>query len=64
MAIKAVVFDANGAVILPWRFAGYPETIGITRLMTREFFQGVFEECLLGKRELRSVHSPPIWMAG
>ncbi|HEX9028862.1 MAG TPA: HAD-IA family hydrolase, partial [Anaerolineales bacterium] len=54
--IKAVLFDADGVVIFPWRFAGYLEREhGITRAMTREFFHGVFNNCLVGKAELREV---------
>jgi putative hydrolase of the HAD superfamily len=58
MAIKAVIFDADGVVIHPWRFAAYLEQRGITRQMTKGFYNGIFEDCLLGKRDLKSVLPP------
>jgi FMN phosphatase YigB (HAD superfamily) len=44
MAISAVIFDADGVVIFPWRFARYLEQeFNITREMTRGFFRGLSE---------------------
>lgn len=58
-AISAVLFDADGVVIFPWRFARYLEQeFGITREMTREFFRGAFEECLTGRADLWDVLPP------
>jgi putative hydrolase of the HAD superfamily len=54
--IKAVLFDADGVVIFPWRFAQYLEREhGITPGMTRGFFHGIFNACLVGKADLREV---------
>lgn len=59
MSIKAVIFDADGVVILPWRFARYLEQVhAITPEMTRGFFRGVFEDCLVGQADLRVVLPP------
>jgi len=57
--IEAILFDADGVIIFPWRFARYLEQQhGITRAMTRDFFRGVFEECLIGKADLKQVLPP------
>jgi putative hydrolase of the HAD superfamily len=59
MTIKAVLFDADGVVIFPWRFARYLDREhGITPAMTQGFFRGVFEDCLLGKADLRDALLP------
>lgn len=57
--IRAVLFDADGVVIFPWRFAHYLEQEReISREMTREFFSGVFADCLVGKADLLDVLPP------
>jgi putative hydrolase of the HAD superfamily len=57
--ISAVLFDADGVVVFPWRFARYLEQeCGITPAMTGEFFRGVFEECLVGRADLWDVLPP------
>lgn len=64
MTIKAVILDADGVVIHPWRFARYREREhGITREMTQDFFQGVFSDCLVGKADLKEALAPflPKW---
>jgi putative hydrolase of the HAD superfamily len=54
-----VLFDADGVVIFPWRFARHlAREHGITPEMTRGFFQGVFEDCLLGEADLKQVLPP------
>jgi putative hydrolase of the HAD superfamily len=58
MNIKAVLFDADGVVIHPWRFANHLESIGIKRQMIRDFFQGIFRQCLLGQEDLKTVLPP------
>lgn len=59
MTIKAVIFDADGVVVFPWRFARYLEQEhGITPTMTRPFFRGVFEDCLIGKVDLKEALPP------
>jgi len=59
MAISAVVFDADGVVIFPWRFAQVLEqTHGITGEMTGEFFGGIFGDCLTGQADLKVVLPP------
>ena len=58
-SIRAVLFDADGVVVFPWRFARYLEQErNITREMTREFFWGLFADCLVGKADLRDVLPP------
>jgi len=62
--IQAVIFDADGVIIFPWRFARHLEhEYKITREMTREFYRGVFEDCLIGKLDLKEVLAPflPKW---
>lgn len=59
MAIQAVIFDADGVVVFPWRFARYLEQEhNITPEMTRGFFRGVFGDCLVGKVDLEEVLPP------
>ena len=59
MTIEALVLDADGVVIFPWRFAEYlAREHGITREMTAPFFRGVFEDCLLGRAGLKEVLPP------
>jgi putative hydrolase of the HAD superfamily len=59
VAIQAVLFDADGVLIHPWRFARYLERDhAITPEMTRGFFDGVFEECLVGRADLKQVLPP------
>lgn len=56
-ALQAVLFDVDGVLCVPTlRFAAYLEREhGITSAHTREFFQGVFLECIDGKADLRNV---------
>jgi putative hydrolase of the HAD superfamily len=57
--IEAVVFDADGVIIPPFRFAAYLEREhGLTPAHTREFFGGVFHDCLVGRADLREVLPP------
>jgi putative hydrolase of the HAD superfamily len=59
MMIEAVILDADGVVIFPWRFARYLEREhGITPEMTRPFFRGIFDDCLVGKADLKDVLPP------
>ena len=59
MTFKAMLFDADGVVILPWRFRHYLEREHrITREMTRGFFNGVFNDCLEGRTDLKAVLPP------
>ena len=64
MTVKAVVFDADGVLIFPWRFANYlTDNHGITREMTRPFFTGPFLQCLVGQADLKEEIRPflPQW---
>jgi putative hydrolase of the HAD superfamily len=68
MQIKAVVFDADGVVILPNRFAEYLEREHhLTREHTSDFFRGIFEECLVGRADLKQELAPYLvkwgWLA-
>ena len=59
MSIKAVVFDADGVLVFPWRFAEHLSgELGITQEATRAFFEGKFTDCLLGKADLAQVLPP------
>jgi putative hydrolase of the HAD superfamily len=57
--IKAVILDADGVVVFPWRFARYLEhEHGIAPETTRGFYRGVFGDCLVGKVDLKRVLPP------
>jgi putative hydrolase of the HAD superfamily len=59
VTIQAVIFDADGVVIHPWRFARYLEREhAITPGMTRAFFRTTFEDCLVGRADIRDVLPP------
>ena len=59
MSIKAVIFDADGVLVFPWRFAEHLSgELGITQEATRAFFEGKFTDCLLGTRDLAAVLPP------
>ncbi len=59
MSIRAVVFDADGVLVFPWRFADHLSgELGITREATRAFFAGKFTDCLLGKADLAEALPP------
>lgn len=59
MSIKAAVFDADGVLVFPWRFAEHLSgEFGITREATRAFFEGKFTDCLLGKADLAEALPP------
>jgi putative hydrolase of the HAD superfamily len=54
LSIKAVVFDADGVIIPPFRFAAYLEREhGLTPAHTGEFFRGIFHDCLVGRADLQ-----------
>ena len=57
MVIKTVCFDADGVVVYPQKqFSKHLETDhGISPEMTRGFFRGVFNDCLIGKADLKEV---------
>jgi putative hydrolase of the HAD superfamily len=59
MSIQAVILDADGVVIHPWRFARYLEREhAITPEMTRSFFRTSFEDCLVGRADIEDVLPP------
>ncbi len=60
MTIKAICFDADGVVVYPqMQFSKYlNEEHGISPAMTQPFFDGIFNNCLLGKAELIEVLPP------
>lgn len=63
--IKAIVFDADGVLISPWRFANYlTAKHGITREMTRPFFQGPFLRCLVGEADVKEEIRPFLFQWG
>ncbi len=54
-----MLFDADGVAVHPWRFAEYlAREHGLTHEHTREFFQGVFLECLVGRADLKTAIAP------
>jgi|SRR5579862_8823320 len=56
MLIKAIIFDADGVLIPPYRFAALLEKEHqITGAMTHPFFAGDFQKCLVGELDLRDV---------
>ena len=57
MTIKAICFDADGVVVNPHKqFSQYlAQAHGISPAMTRGFFEGVFNDCLVGKANLKDV---------
>ena len=57
MIIKAICFDADGVVVYPQKqFSKHlKEEHGISPEMTRCFFDGVFNDCLVGKANLKEV---------
>ncbi|MEZ4657419.1 MAG: HAD-IA family hydrolase [Caldilineaceae bacterium] len=59
MPIDALLFDADGVIIFPWRFAQFLEREhGITPAQTRGFFTGVFVDCMVGQADLRAELPP------
>ena len=57
MVIRVVCFDADGVVVYPQKqFSKHlKEVYGISPEMTRSFFAGAFNHCLVGKAELKDV---------
>lgn len=59
MSTRAVIFDADGVIVFPWRFAAHlTREYQITQEATRAFFQGKFTDCLIGKTNLSHVLPP------
>jgi putative hydrolase of the HAD superfamily len=57
--IQALLFDADGVVIRPNRFAEYlAREHGLTREQTRDFFQGSFLDRLVGHADLKTTIAP------
>jgi putative hydrolase of the HAD superfamily len=58
--LSAICFDADGVVVYPqMQFSKYlNEEYGISPEMTRGFFRGVFNDCLVGKADLNEVLPP------
>jgi putative hydrolase of the HAD superfamily len=57
VTIKAICFDADGVVINPQlQFSRYlDKEHGISPEMKRDFFGGVFNDCLVGRADLKKV---------
>ncbi|MBN2116934.1 MAG: HAD-IA family hydrolase [Anaerolineales bacterium] len=57
MIIKAICFDADGVVVNPqMQFSKHlKEAYGISPEMTQSFFQGAFDDCLIGRATLEDV---------
>lgn len=57
--IKTILFDADGVLINGEYFSYYLERdFGIKRDLTREFFEGEFLDCIVGKRDLKTELVP------
>lgn len=62
MGTTCVIFDADGVVIKPINFAvSYEQQYGISDKEMKEFFQNEFQQCILGKADLKEVLTP--WLA-
>lgn len=57
MDIKAIIFDADGVVInSPGYFSvQYSKAFGISNESMLPFFKGIFQECVLGKADLKEI---------
>ncbi len=51
---KAILFDADGVVILPNKFREVLMQHGISPTQTRAFFGKEYQKCLIGKQTLKS----------
>ena len=52
--IKIVIFDADGMIVHGTRFsARLAKKFDISTDVTKEFFKGVFQDCIVGKADLR-----------
>ncbi len=60
-SIRAVLFDADGVIVHPYRFRAWLEREhAITPAMTAPFFNGVFSrECLVGQADLAEAPGRP-----
>ncbi len=57
--IKIIIFDADGVLIRGKYFTYYLEKdFRIRRKTTKEFFDGVFMDCIVGKKDLRTELIP------
>ncbi len=52
--IKAIIFDADGMIVHGTRFSSRLEKkFNISKEVTKEFFDGVFKDCVVGKAGLK-----------
>ena len=60
LPIRAVLFDAGGVIVHPYRFRAWPgREHAITPAMTVPFFDGVFSrQCLVGQADLADALRP------
>src|SRR3989338_11545519 len=57
--IKAIIFDADGVLILAERFSEILDRdFGIPLEMTRSFFEGPFQKCRTGELDLKEAINP------
>src|SRR3989338_8065882 len=63
--IKVVIFDADGVIVQSKRKFSIKleEKYDISRDMTLPFFNGPFQDCLIGSSDLKETISPylPVW---
>ncbi len=54
MKYRAILFDADGVIFVPKRFSEQLENdFGISREKTKPFFDGPYQECKLGKADVK-----------
>jgi len=61
---KVILFDADGVVIQTELFsAQYGKEFGVTQEEFTPFFKGVFQDCVIGKADLKEIIKPylPKW---
>lgn len=57
--IKAILFDADGVLINAEKFSNQLEKDrGVSKEITKPFFDGIFQSCLIGKSDLKEVIEP------
>lgn len=57
--IKVVIFDADGVAIIGEKFSNnLARDFGITTEITKSFFTGPFQDCRIGRADLKEVITP------
>lgn len=57
--IKAILFDADGVMVNAEQFSSqYEKDFGVSIDETKDFFTGVFQDCLVGKADIKQELPP------